>query len=63
VPIVYKGFICMHVCTCEGTESIAACGNDLVGVQDESYEENKVVRCYKLVIAAAKFKAELTEIN
>ena len=40
----------MRVCTCEGRQSIVACGNDLVGVHDESYEGNKVVRCYKLYI-------------
>jgi hypothetical protein len=48
VPIVYVGFICVHVCSCDGKESIVACGNDLVGVHDARFEENKVVRCYKL---------------
>ena len=60
LPIEYLGFlyiyiyiyIYMRVCTCEGRQSIVACGNDLVGVHDESYEENKVFRCYKLYIQA-----------
>jgi len=41
----------MRVWTCEGRQSIVACGNDLV-VYDESYEENKVVRYYKLCVQA-----------
>jgi len=56
----------MRVCTCEGRQSFVACGNDLVVVYDESYEENKVVRRYKLYTqanAAANFMVELTEVD
>jgi len=42
----------MRVCTCEGRQSIVACGNDLVVVYDESYEGNKVVGYYKLCVQA-----------
>jgi hypothetical protein len=52
LPIVYVGFIRVHVCSCDRRESIVACGNDLVRVHDARYEENKVVRCYKLKILA-----------
>ena len=63
--IVYIGCIYVHVCTCEGRDSIVSCGNDLA-VQNESYEYNKVVRYYKLYMqakVATNVMAVLTETD